>query len=165
MTASNSVGAGSPATSQGVAVAVPHVKRCPAATRKLSGRSLGLVDLGMTRAQARRAYTKSSNRGKKYQDFFCLTPIGVRVGYGSAKVAKKYADRVIWASTSSAYYAIQGIRAGATVTAAGKALKLTGADQGRPLNDLVSGSERSPRQLCSRSARGMSRRSGSPTSS
>jgi hypothetical protein len=25
----------------------------------------------------------SSNRGKKYEDFFCLTPIGVRVGYGS----------------------------------------------------------------------------------
>jgi hypothetical protein len=126
VTASNLVGAGSAATSRGVAVAVPRVKRCPAATRTLSGRSLGLVHLGMTRAQARHAYTKSSNRGKKYQDFFCLTPIGVRVGYGSAKLAKKYAGRVIWASTSSAYYAIHGIRVGATVAAAGKVLKLTG---------------------------------------
>jgi hypothetical protein len=105
---------------------VPHVAKCPAATGKLSGTRLGLVHLGMTRTQARHAYTKSSNRGKQYQDFFCLTPIGVRVGFGSRKVPKKYANHVIWASTSSAYYTVQRIRVGATVTAARKVLKLTG---------------------------------------
>ena len=36
----------------------------------------------------------------------------------------KYSDRVVWVSTSSAYYAVKGIRAGATVAAAGKKLKL-----------------------------------------
>jgi hypothetical protein len=132
VTASNSFGAGSPATSRGVAVAVRHVARCPAATRTLSGRSLGLVHLGMTRPQARRAYKHSSDRGKKYQDFFCLTPIGVRVGYASPKLPKRerkqLRDRVIWASTSSAYYAIHRIRAGATITAASKALRT-----GRPI--------------------------------
>ncbi len=125
--ASSSNGAGAPATTgKGATVPVPHVARCPAATGKLSSTTLGLVRLGMARAQARHAYTKSSNRGKKYEDFFCLTPIGVRVGYGSAKLPKKYADRVIWASTSSAYYTVHGIRVGATVIAAAKVLKLTG---------------------------------------
>ena len=81
VTASNSKGAGASVTTRkGATVPVPYVAKCPAATGKLSGTTLGLVRLGMARAQARRAYTKSSNRGKKYEDFFCLTPIGVRVG-------------------------------------------------------------------------------------
>ena len=126
VTASNTAGSSSPAISNGVPIPVPHVAKCPAATGKLSGTTLGLVHLGMSRTQARRVYTKSSNRGKQYQDFFCLTPIGVRVGYGSHKVPKKYANQVTWASTSSAYYTVEGIRVGATVTAAGKVLKLTG---------------------------------------
>ena len=113
-------------TGKGVPITVPKVKGCPRATGSLSGIKLGLINLGMTRTQARHAYTHSSTRGVKYQDFFCLTPIGIRIGYGSPKVPKKYANKVIWASTSSAYYTVHGIRVGATVTAAGKALKLTG---------------------------------------
>jgi hypothetical protein len=132
--ASNAAGAAPAATSKPVSVPVPHVPRCPGATGGVTGTMLGLVDLGMTRAQARRAYTHSSNRGKQYEDFFCLTPIGVRVGYASAKLLdtlpttkrKHLADRVIWASTSSAYYAVHGIRPGATITTAGQALNLTG---------------------------------------
>ena len=132
VTASNAAGVGKPVTSQGVLVPVPKVRGCPAATGGLSGARLGLVRLGMTRSQARNAYTHSSNRGKKYEDFFCLTPIGVRVGYASPteldalpkSERAKLEDRVIWASTSSAYYAVDGIRAGATVAAAKAALKL-----------------------------------------
>jgi hypothetical protein len=60
----------------------------PAATGKLSGTTLGLVRLGITRARARRAYAHSSDRGKKYEDFFCLTPIGVRIGYASPALLK-----------------------------------------------------------------------------
>jgi 6-phosphogluconolactonase (cycloisomerase 2 family) len=135
VTASNANGAGSAASSAKTArVPVPHVARCPAATGKLAGVRLGLVRLGMTRVQARHAYTESSNRGKRYQDFFCLTPIGIRVGYASPKLLttvpkrerKSLAQRVIWASTASAYYTANGIRVGATIGAAGKALKLTG---------------------------------------
>ena len=126
----NSKGAGVPALStKGAAVPVKHVKGCPAATGKLSGQTLGLVSLGMTRAKARKKYVHSSNRHKRYEDFFCLTPTGVRVGYGSPalpkSVRKRFAGRVIWASTSSAYYAVNGIRAGATVAAAAARLKLT----------------------------------------
>lgn len=134
VTASNAAGAGTPATSRGVFVPVPKVPRCPAATGRLAGQTLGLVHLGMTRSQARRAYTHSSNRGKKFEDFFCLTPIGVRVGYASStliktlpgRLGKRVSRRVIWASTSSGYYSVHSIRPGATVAAAGQQLKLAG---------------------------------------
>jgi Putative Ig domain len=133
VTASNAGGASTPAASAGTPVPVPHVARCPAATGKLSGITLGLLRLGMTRAQALHAFAHSSNRGKKYEDFFCLTPRGVRVGIASPKLIKtlakserKLAGRVIWASTSSLYYSVRGVRCGATVAAASKVLKLTG---------------------------------------
>jgi hypothetical protein len=126
VTGSNAAGASKPATSKSVLVRVPFVARCPGATGRLEGQTLGLVTLGMTRARARRAFTHSSNRGRRYQDFFCLTPIGVRVGYASPKVldtlsrsAREHIlGRVVWASTSSAFYAVRGIRPGATLTAA-----------------------------------------------
>jgi hypothetical protein len=132
VTATNATGSGTPATSASIKIPVPHVARCPSATGKLSGTTLGLIKLGMTRAQARKAFTHSSNRGQKYEDFFCLTPIGVRVGYASPALLKtvpkhqraEFSGRVIWASTSSAFYAINGVRPGATVAAAGKHLKL-----------------------------------------
>jgi hypothetical protein len=68
-------------------------------------------DVGMTRVKARRAYTHSSDRGRRYEDFFCLTPIGVRVGYASPKLLRALprrkrrglAGRVVWASTSSPF--------------------------------------------------------------
>jgi hypothetical protein len=106
---------------------------CPAATGRLSGKTLGLVTLGMTRAQARSEYAVSSNRGKRYEDFFCLTPIGVRVGYASPALLKtlpraerkKYAGRVVWASTSSRFYEVHDVRPGATLAAARRHLRLT----------------------------------------
>jgi lysozyme len=132
VTASNAHGEGLPATSAGVSVAVPHVAHCPPASGSLSGETLGRLKLGMTRAQALHAFAHSSNRGKRYEDFFCLTPRGVRVGIASPKLIKtlpkaerNLAGRVIWASTSSYYYTVQGVRVGATVAAAGQHLKLT----------------------------------------
>ena len=126
----NGGGAGPSATSHSVIIALPVVTGCPRATGKLSGTSLGLARLGMTRARARRAYTKSSARGRKYEDFFCLTPIGVRVGYASPvllkalskKTREALTGRVVWASTSNRYYTIKGIRADATLAAARKKL-------------------------------------------
>jgi hypothetical protein len=103
---------------------------CPRATGRLHGRRLGRVRLGMTRAQARRAYRRSSDRGRRYEDFFCLTPIGVRVGYASPKLLRtlaprqrrRWAGRVVWASTSNPYYALQGIRPGAQLARAARRL-------------------------------------------
>lgn len=107
------------------------VAACPLATGKLSGNRLGLVALGMTRAQTRKAYTHSSDRRKRYEEFFCLTPVGVRVGYASPKLLssvprrqrKAFRGRVVWASTSAIYYALKGIRPRTTIKAAGKMIK------------------------------------------
>jgi hypothetical protein len=134
VTASNAAGRSAPATSAGIRVPVPVVKGCPAVTGTITGSAIGPVKLGDTRRQAHRAFPHSSNRGKKYEDFFCFTPSGIRVGYASPKLLKtlpraerkRYAGRVIWISTASAHYAIAGIRPGATVAAASKALKLIG---------------------------------------
>jgi hypothetical protein len=124
VTAKNGAGSGPPVTSSGEPVAVPHVARCPAATGSVHGTALGLVKLGITRKQAAKAFTHSSSRGQKYEQFFCLTPVGVRVGYGSPKLPRSYRGRVVWISTASAFYAVGGVRVGATVAAAGKKLKL-----------------------------------------
>jgi hypothetical protein len=120
------------ATSAGVRIAVPFVANCPAATGSISGATLGLAKLGETRGHARQAYRHSSVRSRAYEDFFCLTPVGVRVGYASPKalaglpMSQRAAllRRVIWISTSSPYYAISGVRPGATIVSAGQVLPL-----------------------------------------
>jgi alpha-tubulin suppressor-like RCC1 family protein len=130
VTASNSAGQGPRATSQRVTVPVPFVRGCPRATGGLRDHQLGLAKLGATRAQARKGFTHSSDRGKRFEDFFCLTPIGVRVGYASTSllktlssaVRKRVQGRVVWASTSNAFYSLRGIRPGATLAAAAQAL-------------------------------------------
>jgi hypothetical protein len=109
-----------------IEIAPAKVPGCPPPTGSVTGRSLGLLRLGMTRKQAHQAYSHSSNRGKRYQDFFCLTPSGVRVGYASPKLIKsvprsqrsKLAGRVVWASTSDPYYAVDGIRPRVTLATA-----------------------------------------------
>jgi hypothetical protein len=111
---------------------VSAAQGCPLATGKLSGGALGLVHLGMTRAQARKAYTQSSNRHSRYEDFFCLTPIGVRVGYASPKLLRTLPRRrrpalesaVVWISTANPYYALRGVTPGATVAAASRRVRL-----------------------------------------
>jgi hypothetical protein len=133
VTASNQAGTGSTATSAAVTVAVPHIPGCPPVAGTAGGTHIGRVRLGMTRTQARHAYTHTRSRGSAYEDFFCLTPRGVRVGYASPKELRSlpargrhsYQGRMIWISTSSPHFAIHGIRPGATVAAASKKLKLS----------------------------------------
>jgi hypothetical protein len=125
VTAANALGISLPATSRSVSIRLPPAAGCPRATGRVSGRTLGLASLGMTRKQARHAYKHSSTRGQRYEDFFCLTPVGVRVGYASPKLVRlvtrrgpeRLRGRVVWISTSNPYYAIDGIRPGATLTA------------------------------------------------
>jgi hypothetical protein len=128
----NNAGKSRPANSRARSVPVPHVKGCPKATGRVSGIGIGGLRLGMTPKQARHTYRKSSARGFKDKDFFCLTPEGIRVGFGSSKLLRslprsqrrRYSDRVVWISTSNPIYAIHGIRAGATLAAARKRLHL-----------------------------------------
>lgn len=107
---------------------------CPAATGQLSGKVLGLVKLGMTRAQARRVYIQSTDRGRRFIDFFCLTPHGIRVGYASPTLLRtlpawerrRVRGSVVWASTSNRRYSLRGVRPGAPLVLATRRLHLTG---------------------------------------
>jgi hypothetical protein len=129
VTATNAAGSAS-AQSKPVKVPVPVVPHCPAATGAMSGTTIGLARLGMTRARARYLYRRHSDRGKQYEDFFCLTPIGVRVGYASPLLLKALpaaerstvTGRVVWASTSNPYYSLDGIRPGESITTAAAVL-------------------------------------------
>ena len=89
----------------------------------------------MTRARVRRAFVASSDHGRRYMDFFCLTPIGIRVAYavprgcfGSSPPLRAggcVAGRVM-ALTANPHYALQGVRPGARL-----ATRPTGSILGR----------------------------------
>ena len=91
---------------------------CPRSTGRLSGRTLGLVRLGRTRAAVRRALGRSTNRGRRYMDFFCLTPNGIRVGYPTPvllrrlprRLRRAVSGRAILALTANPGYALRGVR-------------------------------------------------------
>ncbi len=122
----NNPGGSKTADSKKVKVPIPLVKGCPGATGSLTGTKLGLIHLDMTDLQARAAYVHHSDRGKQFEDFFCLTPIGVRVGYASPKLLRtlprserrKLANRVVWASTSNPFYSLDGVRVGESIAIA-----------------------------------------------
>ena len=132
VTAFNLGGGSNPASSAGVDVPVPSISGCPAATGKLSGRTLGPVRLDMTRAGARHAFAHSSVKHRGYTDAFCLTPSGVTVGYAPSRlvsvlpgdVAKSTSGRVVLVTTANAFYAVHGIRPGMTFAAAAHKLRL-----------------------------------------
>jgi hypothetical protein len=90
------------------------------------------ITSAMTRSRARYLYRHHSNRGKQYDDFCCLTPIGVRVGYASPILLKTLPrreqaalhGRVGWASTSNPHDALHGVRAGQSITTASQRLDM-----------------------------------------
>jgi hypothetical protein len=128
--AANAGGRGGPAVSQGVRVAVPVIRGCPAATGRVSSQTFGLIKLGMTRARAQRAFSRSSVRRSANSDVFCLTPAGISVGYPSPQLVAALAPKlrtalaahVVWVFTANPYYAVAGIRPGAVLATAERAL-------------------------------------------
>jgi len=108
----------------------PTANGCPVATGRLTGTTLGRLTLGMTRAQAMSKYATSSTRGKRFEDFFCVSPMGVRVGYASNVLLRKLTSsqrnsvrgRVVLALTANRFYALDGVHPGASLQAAAKTL-------------------------------------------
>jgi hypothetical protein len=93
---------------------------CPKATGRLTGNSLGPVKLGMTAKKARAAFVRSSTRGHRYMDFFCLSPNGIRVGFPSPALLSSLRGRqrggasgkVVLALSANRHYALHGVRPG-----------------------------------------------------
>jgi hypothetical protein len=112
----------------------PGGNRCAQPSGRLSGRRLGPVSLGMTRARARHAFVRFSTRHRRYMDFFCLTPGGIRAGYASprllralpARLRGRFRSRVVFISTASPFYSLRGVRPGASLAAAWRVLRLSG---------------------------------------
>ena len=129
VTAINAYGSAS-GTSNSLGIPVPKIPRCPAATGRMTGRNIGLAKLGINRSQARQLFSHHSGRGRQFEDFFCLTPIGVRVGYASplllktltAKEQRELKGKVVWASTSNPHYSLDRIAAGASLAYAKRTL-------------------------------------------
>ncbi len=125
--ASDSAGTGAPAASATLAVAAHASRGCPLATGGISGDTVGLARLGMTRTAVQRAYRHSTATHTANAERFCLTPSTVAVGYPTAKLLSAAhvrrarrpaaAKRVIWILTGAPRYALRGIRPGATLTA------------------------------------------------
>jgi hypothetical protein len=102
----------------------------PLATGRLGVSSLGPVQLGMTRAAIRRALAHSSTRGKRYMEFFCLSPIGIPVGYASPMLLRGLSPgarravqgRVVLALTANRRYPLRGMRPGMRLAAVARRL-------------------------------------------
>jgi hypothetical protein len=133
---SRSTGSGTAPAPSGSASRAPGSSTapgCPAAGGRVGGITLGLVKLGMTRTQARRAYAHSRDHASRSEDVFCLTPAGLTVGYGSSSrllglVARSargsLAGRVVWIATANRQFALGGVRVGTKLTVAARRLKL-----------------------------------------
>jgi hypothetical protein len=86
----------------------------------------------MKRSRARRIYTRWSTRGRKYMEFYCLTPNGIRAGYPSNYLLRSVArkarrgkrDRIVLLLTANRRYALRGVRPGARLAKVRRKLKL-----------------------------------------
>jgi hypothetical protein len=108
---------------------------CGKATGRLSGTGLGKLRLRMKRGTARRIYPRWSTRGRRYMEFYCLTPNGIRAGYPartfllslSRKLRRAVQNRVVLILTANRHYALRGVRPGTRLAKVRKRLKV-----GRP---------------------------------
>jgi hypothetical protein len=98
--------------------------QCPNASGSLASRRIGPLALGMTRTHARKLLSHFSPRNRRYWDFFCLRPIGIRAAYPSLKLLRSLPrnerravnNRIILLLTADRRYALRGVRPGARLT-------------------------------------------------
>ena len=106
--------------------------RCPQASGRLSGRTLGPLHLGMTRSHARSLLSHYSLRHRRYMDFYCLKPIGIRASYPSPamlrtlskKQRRRVEGRIVIALTADRHYALRGVRPGTKLARVARRLKV-----------------------------------------
>jgi hypothetical protein len=132
VSAVNAQGSSQPAGSRGVFVGDLTALRCPQPTGSISGLSVGPLSLGMTQAAAKRALPLLMRSAGGFDDFCLHAGFGIRVAYGSQKSLQKLNradrrrldDKIVIALTANAFYAVGGVKPGATISSAGKRLHL-----------------------------------------
>ncbi|HWF74667.1 MAG TPA: hypothetical protein VG186_15060 [Solirubrobacteraceae bacterium] len=128
--ASNAAGAGAPATSIGVVVAMPGTLHCPKPTGSLGGVSVGPFALGFTRAHARHTLKRYQVTANNFDNFCLYGGWGIRVGYPSSRILgaisagerARVSGKIVLALSANPYYALHGVRPGAVLTAVAKHL-------------------------------------------
>jgi hypothetical protein len=93
---------------------------CPAATGRLTSKSIGRLRLGMKRSRARKVYPNWSSHDRRDMDFYCLKVLGIRAGYPSAKLLRtltrkqrrRVQGRIVLGLTANRHYALRGVRPG-----------------------------------------------------
>ncbi len=103
---------------------------CPAPAGRLTGRRVGKLNLGMKRSRARHIYRRFSTRGRKYTDFYCLNPIGIRGSYPTPTLLRKLSrkdrrhlkGRLVLLLTANSFYALHGVHPGTPLRKAAKRL-------------------------------------------
>jgi hypothetical protein len=132
VTASNAGGSGGSKASDAVVVAKAGTLSCKKATGKLSGRSLGPVQLGFERSRARRTIKPYTKVGST-EDVYCLYGgWDIEAGYPSTKLLRTVAKskrkglsgRIAIALTPNTFYALDGVRPGMALSAVPKKLHL-----------------------------------------
>jgi hypothetical protein len=112
-----------------------QLMNCAHPSGRLHGTMLGPVRLGMTRTRVRSLFPRFETRGRLYMDFFCPQRRGIRVGYPSPKLLSHLAGarrrrirgRAILILTANPRYLLHGIRPGASLRAARRAMRLSRA--------------------------------------
>lgn len=106
---------------------------CGRATGRLSQMGLGKLRLRVKRATARRIYPRWSTRGRRYMEFYCLSPNGIRAGYPShtllrrlrRKLRRAVHGRAVILLTANRHYALHGVRPGARLAKVRKRLHVS----------------------------------------
>jgi hypothetical protein len=105
-----------PESTSTVAPPPPPRPACAAPTGRLSGRGVGPVRLGMTRARVRRTFAGKVTRAGAASDVLCLRSAGIRVAYLRGR-----AQGIL---TANRFYALKGVRPGTRLSRAARRLHL-----------------------------------------
>jgi hypothetical protein len=94
------------------------------------------LKIGMSRARARHVLRRFSTHGRRYEDFFCLSPVGIRAGYASGRLVaslshaqrQKLIGRIVLLLTADRLYTLRRIPPGTSLKLAAQRVRL-----GRPI--------------------------------
>ncbi|HWF35743.1 MAG TPA: hypothetical protein VG295_10220 [Solirubrobacteraceae bacterium] len=127
---SNGGGTGVSSPSAAIVVAEPGTLTCAKPTGKLSGRSLGPLQLGFKRTRARHTLSRYTAVGAAEDDYCLYGGWGIHAGYPTNALLRsvaaaqrgRFKGRIALALTSNPYYALGAARPGMTLSSVARRL-------------------------------------------